>query len=74
MVPKIDLEQLENSRPNQLRNPDAALVKEVKAGLHPTMTPFTHTKGSEVPNNPNRIMVEAEHAPDAPEGLEGLSI
>ena len=68
MVPKINLEQLQNSRPNQLRDPDQNLVKEVRAGLHPTMTPFTQTQGSKVPNNSNRIMVEAEHAPDAPEG------
>ena len=68
MVPKIDLEQLQNSRPNQLRDPNQNMVKEVRAGLHPTMTPFTQTQGSEVPNKPNRIMVEAEHAPDAPEG------
>ena len=64
----IDLDNLQPRPPVQSRAPDQQLVNEVKAGLHPTMLPFQKTPDGSVPNNPNRITVEALQAPDAPEG------
>lgn len=50
------------------RKPNRQMVQEVKAGLHPTYKPFTYTENNNAPNNPNRLMIEAEQAPDAKAG------
>ena len=52
----------------RLRPPDPALDEEVRAGMHPLMTPFIKTSDDSIPTAPNRAIVEAEHAPDAPTG------
>ena len=50
------------------RKPNRRMVQEVKAGLHPTYKPFTYTENNNAPNRPDRLMVEAEQAPDAQAG------
>lgn len=50
------------------RERDQLFAKEVKQGLHPTYKPFTYTEQGQKPNQPNRIMMEAEQAPDADVG------
>lgn len=50
------------------RKPNRQMVQEVKAGLHPTYKPFTYTENNNAPNNANRLMIEAEQAPDAQAG------
>ena len=50
------------------RPPDPLLDREIRAGLHPTMTPFIKTTDDTVPTAGGRAIIEAEHAPDAPTG------